>query len=175
MPPGEVGIVHRMDSQRRGATAPMMTLLVLALVAAPAAAEPADSASARPAAERTRLYLGMWSAHVRDLGRGVDGNGLLGIAWRGYYAATFINSYGDRAVAAGIQRSFTAPRDGAFTKALGYRAGLVTGYDERFFGVGDKVPALPFAQLVGSVDYHNVGVELAYAGVVGSLVVNWRL
>jgi hypothetical protein len=117
----------------------------------------------------------MWSTHFRDLGGGVTGNSLLGVAFRGYYAATFINSFGDRAVAAGIQRTFTAPRDGAFTKALGYRAGLVTGYDERFFGIGDKVPALPFAQLVGSVDYRNLGVELGYAGIVGSLVVNWRL
>jgi hypothetical protein len=117
----------------------------------------------------------MWSTHLRDLNGGLDGNALLGFAYRGFYGATFVNSFGDRAVAAGIQRGVTAPGTGTLTTALGYRAGLITGYDERFFGIGDKAPALPFAQLVGSLDYRNLGVELAYAGIVASVAVNWRL
>lgn len=129
----------------------------------------------RPAAERTRVYVGMWTSHLRDLERGVDTNSLIGLAVRGFYAATFINSYGDRALAAGIQRSFTPPRDAELTAAIGYRAGLVTGYDERFLGIGDKLPAVPFVQLVGSVDRGRLGLELAWAGVVTSLMFNVRL
>lgn len=154
-------------------------LAVFAVSAArPAAAqsETADSTSAPPAAlMRTRLYLGMWSTHLRDLGGGLHGNAVLGVAFRGFYAATFINSFGDRSLAAGIQRGLTTPQRGTLTAALGYRAGLVTGYDERLFGIGDKLPALPFAQLVGSLDYRNVGLELAYAGIVASVVMNWRI
>jgi hypothetical protein len=128
--------------------------------------------SLKPAAMRTRLYLGMWSTHLRHLDEGVDGNSLLGIAYRGYFGATFINSWGDRALAAGVQRSFTRPQRGPLTTALGYRAGLVTGYDERFLSLAGKTPVLPFAQVVGSLDYRRIGVEVAYAGIVVSVTAN---
>jgi hypothetical protein len=155
------------------------TLALVALLApreAAASTEPQDSVKSPPTAlMRTRLYFGMWSTHLRDLNGGLDGTALIGVALRGFYGATFINSFGDRAVAAGIQRGVTSPGRGALTTALGYRVGLITGYDERFFGIGDKAPALPFAQLVGSLDYRNLGVELAYAGIVASVVLNWRI
>lgn len=138
-------------------------------------AERTDTSSVRPAAMQTRVYLAMWTTHLRDLTGGLLPNSLIGFAYRGYYAGTFINSYGDRAVVAGMQRSFSTPRSGSLTTAIGYRAGVLTGYDERFLGIGDKIPALPFFQLVGTVDYRRVGVELAYSGIVASVIVNLRL
>jgi len=155
-----------------------LAIFAAALGAKPAEArqtEPADSGRARPAAMRTRVYLGMWSTHIRDLNRGLGPNSLVGLAYRGFFGATFINSFGNRSVSVGLQRNFTAPRDGAVTTALGYRAGIITGYDERFFGIGDKLPALPFAQFVAAVDVRNLGIEMAYAGLVASVVLNWRL
>lgn len=128
-----------------------------------------------PAAFHTRIYFGMWTSHVRDPGGGLDANSLIGLAFHGFYGATFTNSYGERSVAAGIQRSFTSPKDGSLTTALGYRVGLVTGYDQRFLGVAGKTPALPFAQLVGSLDHRKLGVELAYSGLAVSVLLNWRM
>jgi len=136
---------------------------------------PGDSTEARSPAMRTRIYVGMWSTHLRDINEGLDGNSLIGFAYRGFFGATFINSFGDRAVCLGLQRDFTPAADGVLTTGIGYRLGLITGYDERFFGIGDNVPVIPFIQLVGVVDYRNLGVELAYAGIVASLTLSVRL
>jgi hypothetical protein len=171
----------RSISARRSCS--ILTTLTIAASLAAAAAQPADAGSieagdsveARPAAMRTRVYVGMWSTHLRDLNRGLGANSLIGLAYRGFFGATFVNSYGNRAVSVGLQRSFSAPKDGAVTTALGYRVGIITGYDDRFLGIGDKLPALPFAQLVAGMDIRNVGVELAYAGIVASVTLNWRL
>jgi hypothetical protein len=117
----------------------------------------------------------MWSTHIRDIDEGLSANSLIGLAWRGYFGVTFINSFGDRSVAVGLQRTFSPAREAPVTAALGYRMGLITGYDERFFGIGDKLPALPFAQLMGTIDFRSFGVELNYSGIVASFVLNWRL
>jgi hypothetical protein len=152
--------------------------------AGPAAAEPQAAAAPLAAkdtteqarsAERTRIYLGMWSTHIRDIAEGMSPNSLIGLAWRGYFGATFINSFGDRSVAVGLQRNFSPSGQSAVTTALGYRFGLVTGYDDRFFGIGHMVPALPFAQLVGTIDFRSLGLELNYSGIVASFVLNWRI
>ena len=155
---------------------------VLALaccLAGPTAAHGAAWTTSDPAqptqpAKQARIYLGMWTSHLLDPARGLDANSLVGVAVRGYYGATFVNSYGDRAFALGLQRTLVASPKG-MRPALGYRAGLVTGYDERFLGVAAKVPAIPFGQLVGSVDIRSAGIELAYAGLVASVIVSWRL
>lgn len=128
-----------------------------------------------PAATLTRVYVGMWTSHVREPQRGLDANSLIGMAYRGFYGATFVNSYGDRAYAAGVQRSTTPSRRAALKTAIGYRAGLVTGYDERFLPLAARVPAVPFVQVVGSVDHGRLGAELAYAGLVASVLISCRL
>jgi hypothetical protein len=161
-----------------------LACLAPGLAATPAAAEPQpavvplvvnDTTEQARSAERTRIYLGMWSTHIRDIAEGMSPNSLIGFAWRGYFGATFINSFGDRSVAVGLQRNFSPSGQSAVTTALGYRFGLVTGYDDRFFGIGHMVPALPFAQLVGTIDFRNLGVELNYSGIVASFVLNWRI
>lgn len=124
----------------------------------------------------TRLYVGMWTSHLRNLRRGVEANSLLGIAYRGFYGATFINSFGDRAIAAGVQRTLVpANLDSSPSATLGYRAGFVTGYDERFIAIAGKTPVLPFVQLVGMLQHQRLGVEVAYSGVVASLMLSCRL
>lgn len=136
------------------------SLILLAFIlpaARTAASSPAtnDSTDAKPAAMQTRLYFGMWSTHLRDLNHGLASNSMVGFAFRGVYGATFINSFGDRAVAGGLQRSFSPARVGNITTWLGYRVGLITGYDERLFGIGDKLPAVPFAQFTAGIDVRN--------------------
>jgi hypothetical protein len=104
----------------------------------------------------------------------LDANSLLGFAYRGYYGATFINSYGDRALSVGIQRTVIPGRLAACRTGVGYRVGFVTGYDERFVEMARNMPAIPFAQLVGSIDRGKAGIELAYAGLATSVLLNVR-
>lgn len=159
-----------------------MVIAILVAPAAPAAGQsearetethPAISTASHPASA-FRLYMGMWSSHVRGSVGRFEGNGLLGIAARGFYGATFINSFGSRAFAGGIQRGLAGGGEGHFVPSLSYRFGLVTGYDDEFMRGASRVPALPFGQLVGTVDLPRVGAELAYAGLVTSLIVSWR-
>ena len=116
-----------------------------------------------------RVYVGMWTIHFRDLGGGFQQNWTLGVAWRGMIAGTFINSYGDRAYLAGLQGTMARGSDGTVVPRLGYRVGLLTGYDDRFLPIASKVPALPMVQLLGGLDSRGAGVELAWAGLVSSL------
>jgi len=177
---------HRTAARRggRGFSVCALVLLLAGLPMTAAASEvnhvrrqsvSTDSIGARRAAMRTRVYFGMWSTHILDINRGLGANSLIAVAWRGWFGGTFINSYGDRSVAIGVQRSLTPARPGAVTTSLGYRAGVVTGYDERLFGIGQISPVLPFAQLTGSVDWRNLGCELAYSGIVASVMLNVRL
>jgi hypothetical protein len=167
---------------RRGARACgcFLALLVSGTVLDDSDAFAADSATrlatvtVTRAQPPTRIYAGMWSSHVLSPGSRVDANGLIAVSFRGYFGGTFVNSYGERAISAGIQRSFTRPNTKALTTSLGYRIGLITGYDDRLFGIGGKVPAVPFVQLLGNLDYRNVGLEIGYAGVVTSIAANWR-
>lgn len=122
-----------------------------------------------------RLHVGMWTSHLRDLGRGLENNWLMGVGWRGLYGSTFVNSYGSRAFAFGVEKSMTRVEDGGLDRGLGYRIGLVTGYDRRFHPFADKVPALPIAQLVGDVARGPTSVELAWSGLVASLGPRLRL
>jgi hypothetical protein len=177
--------VRRPRHRQRGAAAPAWPGLVLAALlaggsgsvceAAPAAVGAMDSVRARPEVRPTRVYVGMWSTHLRDIDRGLSANSLIGVSWRGYFGGTFINSFGDRALSAGLQRSISGPGPGALAVGLGYRAGVITGYDERFFGIGHMFPVIPFAQLLGHIDLSRFGIELSYAGVVASVAMNLRL
>ena len=127
-----------------------------------------------PSVEDPRLYLGMWTAHVRSMFGAVDSNQLVGVGFRGFYGGTFINSYGSRSVAAGIQRTLLSTPSRTTTPSLGYRLGLVTGYDERFMGIAGRLPALPMAQIVGRLDRGKIGAELAYSGLAVSLALSGR-
>jgi hypothetical protein len=127
--------------------------------------------------ERTRdrrLYFAMWTLHFRELERGLDTNRAIGIAWDGYYGATFINSFGDRAFSAGVQGTLARWEPGRMAVGLGYRAGLITGYDERFIPLAGKTPVVPLVQPLFLVDGQRLGLELSYSGVIASAALNVR-
>lgn len=142
----------------------------------------AGAAGATPAptsdvadAEDPRLYLGMWTAHVRHISGGLDSNRLIGVSARGFYGATFVNSYGNRSLSAGIQRSLAESTRGSLAPSVGFRLGLVTGYDERLTGLAARTPVLPLVQVVGRVEHGRLGAELGYSGLALSLSLNGRL
>lgn len=116
-----------------------------------------------------RLYVGMWTSHLRNVKAGVDNNWLLGVQWRGMFGGTFVNSFGKRSFTAGIQRTFHGTDEDRNAATLGYRLGLVTGYDERFLPVAARSPVLPLAQVVGDVGVGPTRMELAWAGLIASL------
>lgn len=132
-----------------------------------------DTASETKTADR-RIYLGMWTVHFRDLGRGIENNWLVGVSWRGIYAATFINTFGDRAYSAGYQGILARWSPGVIALGLGYRVGFITGYDERLTPIAGKVPVLPLVQPRLAVDVKRVGLELSHSAVVTSAGFNVR-
>jgi hypothetical protein len=138
--------------------------------------DPAETTSSehgrRP--QPTRLYLGMWTKHLKDRDRPIDSNWLVGVSFHGIYGGTFRNSFGRRAYAAGLQRTFAPASKGPFGGALGFRVGLVSGYDGRFMRIARDVPVLPMAQVFVNLDYHRVGVEVSYTILVTSLAMSYR-
>lgn len=149
---------------------------VLLLTAAPldsAAAQDAD-ASARTPSSAVRLYVGMWSTHLRDLSRGLRNNWLVGLGWRGLYGGTFVNSFGNRSFTAGIQQTVARGEDATVIPSVGYRLGVVSGYDERFMSIASWAPVLPMAQVLGGLESGRTGLELGWAGLVATLGPHFR-
>jgi hypothetical protein len=132
-------------------------------------AEDGDTAADR------RLYFAMWTIHFRDLERGLKNNWLLAVSWGRIYGATFINSFGRRAYSAGVQRAVARWNWPIISAGLGYRVGLVTGYDERLFPLAGETPVLPVLQPLITLDAKRLGLELSYSGVIASAGLNVRL
>lgn len=149
---------------------------VLLLTAAPlgsAAAQDAG-ASARTRSSAVRLYVGMWSTHLRDFSRGLRNNWLVGLGWRGLYGGTFVNSFGNRSFTAGIQQTVARGEDATVIPSLGYRLGVVSGYDERFMSIASWAPVLPMAQVLGGLESGRTGLEVGWAGLVATLGPHFR-
>jgi len=121
------------------------------------------------------VYLGMWTSHFRHLREGLASNWLVGVGWKGYYAGTFINSYGNRAFTAGIERTVVRAVSGSVIPMFGYRLGLISGYDSRFLRLAGKTPVLPMAQLTGSLEMGPTGVAVAWSGLVASLIPSFHI
>jgi hypothetical protein len=135
---------------------------------------PAENTRSGKTVER-RLYVGMWTIHFRDLERGLDNNWLVALSWGRIYGGTFINSFGKRAYSVGMQRSVARWNLRIVSAGVGYRAGLVTGYNERLFRLAGETPVLPFVQPLIMLDANRLGLELSYSGVIASAGLNVRL
>jgi hypothetical protein len=113
----------------------------------------------------------MWTYHPFDYKKKFETfrNDLVMFVYKGIFASTFINCYGDRSYAVGIQRYWlqTCFKTGVESK-LGYRAGFIYGYDERLHPIANKLIILPCAQIIYDLSWKNVGIELSYTGVIVS-------
>jgi len=116
-----------------------------------------------------RVHVGMWTSHLSNLSKGLDANWLVAMGWKGLYGGTFVNSFGSRAFAFGIERPLVRDDGSGVSAGLGYRLGLVTGYDERLMGLAAKTPAIPALQVMGDVAVGRTGLELAWAGKVATM------
>jgi len=122
----------------------------------------------------TRLYLGMWTAHLKNDVIALDNNWAVGLSWRGFFGATFLNSYGRRAYTGGIQRTIVSTDPRPIGASLGFRLGFVTGYDGRLMRLARETPVLPLVQPFASIDVQHVSFEVSYTFVVVSLAMSYR-
>lgn len=97
--------------------------------------------------DQHRLYLGLWSAHTfeSDFPDFFSNRGL-GVQYRSLFAVSFVNSYGERSLAAGAERAWAQWDAGPLDATLGFRAGLIYGYDEKLLDVAGVIPILPLLQ-----------------------------
>ena len=136
--------------------------------------DPHEKTTAPPAGDSrprhpTRIYFGMWTIHLRDDVVALKNNWAIGIASHGFFGATFLNSYGRRAYTAGLQRTIVSTEPASFGASLGFRLGLVSGYDGRFMRIARDTPVLPLLQPFATIDIGHVGVEVSYTFVIISV------
>ena len=126
------------------------------------------------ASRQDRLLPAMWTLHVHHVDDGLSNDSLLGVIYDGLYAATFQTTHGPRAYTIGVEREWISASRGPIGGMLGFRSGLVYGYDGRLGWMAEALPILPFAQPVA---YGRVGpltADLTYTWVVVSLTAGVR-
>jgi hypothetical protein len=116
----------------------------------------------------------MWTTHLNRDVAALDNNWVIGIAGRGYFGATFLNSFGRRAFTGGLQRTVVAGDWPRAQVSLGYRLGFVTGYDGRFMELARKTPVMPLVHPYVLIDVRRVGIEVSYTFVVASVALSYR-
>jgi len=121
-----------------------------------------------------RLLFGMWSYHLRDLSSGAPSNGLMGLVYDGFMAATFITTHGPRGYALGVERTWISQSLGPTELMIGYRAGLVHGYDHRLFRLAEISPVIPFLQPVLFMRGGRFTFDATYTYVVVSFTAGFR-
>ena len=138
---------------------------------APCQVEPhPDEVSTR---RTTRLYVGMWTTHLKDDAIVLDNNWVVGLSARGYFGATFLNSFGRRAFAGGLQRTIVASDPAPIGASLGVRLGFITGYDGRLLRIARDTPVLPLIQPFATIDVQRIGFEVSFTFVVVSVAVSY--
>jgi hypothetical protein len=141
----------------------------------PAASTSATEPEPRAASARheRRIYFGMWTMHLRQDVIALDNNWAVGMTWRGFFGATFMNSFGRRAFTGGLQRRLLTNGGHPIAASLGYRLGFVTGYDGRFMRLARKTPVLPLVQPFVTIDVQHIGFEVSYSFVVVSAALSY--
>jgi hypothetical protein len=111
----------------------------------------------------------MITYHINWGSIGWANNWAFGSVASGYFAATFINTYDKRSWSAGFERVWLEGTIGPAYGMIGFRAGLVYGYDEEFGWVGGATPILPYGQPVLMGRLGPATVDFTYTWVVFSL------
>ena len=116
-----------------------------------------------------RALVGMFTMHVYELEDPPTNNWAFGIIRHGVLAATFITTHGPRGFVTAFERSWWEGTWGPTRTMLGFRAGLVYGYDERLFELAKHTPVLPYGQPVALIRAGPVVLDMTYTWVVFSL------
>jgi hypothetical protein len=120
----------------------------------------------------------MWSLHADGSGRSTgDGDNnenhqLLGIQYFGLSAGTFINSHERRSFYGAVAREVWSHQYTSNLRFdLGYKAGLATGYHEKF---PDVYGVIPFVTASVGATWKRVGVDVG-ATPLGVFTLNFRI
>jgi hypothetical protein len=116
----------------------------------------------------------MWTLHLDHLDEGWSNDGTVAVIYRGYYGGTFQTTHGPRGWTAGFERLWLSSDWGFIGAMLGFRTGLVYGYDRRLGWLADKYPILPFAQPVVYARFGPLTAEFNYTWVVASVTAGVR-
>ena len=115
------------------------------------------------------IYLGMFTWHFNPESRKNDrwSNNLIGGLYHSVFVGALLNSFSDRAFVVGVQRNLYTNQLSHNTQMnIGYRLGLISGYDERMSDYAKYLPVLPIPELYVDFAYKHFGTELSYIGVV---------
>lgn len=123
------------------------------------------------ASPHDRIFLGMWTLHPfeGDPYPRTNNEGL-GLQYRGFFGFTCVNSFERRTYALGIERVWAEALRRPLGLMLGFRIGLISGYDTRLFRVAGETPVLPFFGTVALVRIGPVGGEVSWVYRAVSLV-----
>jgi len=127
-----------------------------------------------PAHHLNRLYFGMWTAHLKRHPTRLDNNWVIGASYHGYFGATFLNSFGRRAYAGGIQRRILSREHEPLGFTFGYRLGFISGYDGRLMALARHTPVLPLVQPWASFEVGHAAIEVSYTFVVISVMTSYK-
>ncbi len=139
-------------------------------VTTPMLVEPTLWQKLRGVPATTTLYGGMVTFHFNPNSRDDNWNNqLIALSMDGYFAGTLVNSYHDRAYAAGIQRIvYRQAITPTLNQSIGYRLGLISGYDKRMASIAEHVPLMPFPQVIYDLSWHHIGIEFSWCLVTAS-------
>lgn len=126
------------------------------------------------ASTEDRLLWGMWTVHLHHLDEGWSNDRAGAVIYRGFYAVTFRTTHGPRAYSVGLERSWLSASRGPIGGMIGYRTGLVYGYDGRLGWMAEKYPILPVIQPVLYTRVGPLAADLTYTWVVVSLAAGLR-
>ena len=113
--------------------------------------------------DRNRVIVGLWAMHpFEPQFPELDGTRGFGGLYGHWFGTTFVNSYDERTFALGVERDWFRMRRGRAGAGVGYRVGLIAGYDERLVAVARHTPVLPFGGVVAWVRYGPVAVDSYY-------------
>ena len=120
-------------------------------------------------ARQDRLLLGMTTVHIDSDREGWQNDYALGLVVRSVYTATFVTTHGDRALTAGFERAWFSVESGPHAFWVGFRAGLMYGYDEELGWLAGAIPVLPYAQPLAYGRVGPLALDVGYTWVVLSV------
>ena len=122
-----------------------------------------EKVKGKPSNDALLLEMLVW--HFREHSRKNDrwNSQLLGVLYKGIYATTFLNSFSDRAFGCGVSRDYYQKHLSKNSEIdLGYKLGIVTGYDVRMMPLAKYTPVLPVIMPSLDFRYRRANVELSW-------------
>lgn len=119
----------------------------------------------------------MWTWHLLpgSNDRLSNVNRLIGLNFKGVFAAAFLNSHKDQSYTLGLQRIVYSQKfERYFQVDAGYRFGLIWGYKRNspiasaktFIPGIEKMNPIPFVQIIGNISWEIIGIQVSYCFAV---------